>query len=302
MNNKQFYVINEDGLRVDARALSIFKLANNKNYLTYTYDETNEDGMIKIYVTGLVEENGNYSFSEIQTEQEWNDIKTILKTLAKSEEEPFPETIKSNYEVIGEEVSIRKPKKLLVSKKFADVLESKYNVPKKEEPVVANIPEPTIVKPVVVEEPKVEADLEKTIKIPTFEELQARNKTIQAAMETAKEEVTYTPTSRYVEPTPEVKPATYESRVKKVDYEEQFKKDVEPVLLDVYAKQQKHIEELEEELSKTKFDLFEKQKEALSLSNEKDQIEKRTVALEQELDGVQKKMNGILNVLQGNEK
>ena len=39
----------------------------------------------------------------------------------------------------------------------------------------------------------------------------------------------------------EQKAPVYESRVKKVDYEEQFKKDVEPVLLDVYAKQQKHI-------------------------------------------------------------
>ena len=45
--------------------------------------------------------------------------------------------------------------------------------------------------------------------------------------------------------------------------------------MDVYAKQQKQIEDLEEELSKTKFDLFEKQKEALSLSNEKEEIKKK---------------------------
>ena len=39
MNNKLFYVINEDGMRVDARILSKFKLSNNENYITYTYDE-----------------------------------------------------------------------------------------------------------------------------------------------------------------------------------------------------------------------------------------------------------------------
>ena len=284
MNDKLFYVINEDGIRVDARALSKFRLSNDVDYLTYTYDEYNNDGMIKIYVTGIVKENGMYSYKEISSDEEWNDIKTILKTLAKSEEEPFPETIFSDAKIIGEEVSIRKPKKLLVSKKFADVLASKYKEDI-EEPKKTQLELP-------IEEPKPEPELEKTIKIPTFEELQARNKSIASAMDTVKEEPVR------VSPYKEVKTPVYESRVRKVDYEEKFKKDVEPVLLDVYAQQQKHIEELEEELSKTKFDLFEKQKEALSLSNEKEQIERKTIALEQQLDGVQRKMNGILSVLQ----
>ena len=290
MNNKTFYIINEDGIRENARVLSKFKLSNDNNYLTYTYDEINDDGMIKIYVTGLVNDNGIYSYREISSDQEWNDIKTILKTLAKSEEEPFPETIISDIKVVGEEVSIRKPKKLLVSKKFADVLASKYT-----EEVAVSAPSITPIS-MPVEEPVIaaEPDLEKTIKIPTFEELQARNKTIDKAMESAKEEPVSVPTPSYKE----VKSPAYESRVKKVDYEEKFKKDVEPVLLDVYAQQQKHIEELEEELSKTKFDLFEKQKEALSLSNEKEQIARKTAVLEEQLDGVQRKMNGILSVLQ----
>ena len=299
MNNKMFYVINEDGIRVDARALSKFKLSNGKNYLTYTYDEYNDDGMIKIYVSGIVEESGMYTYSEIKTDEEWNDIKTILKTLAKSEEEAFPETIASDFKFIGEEISIRKAKKLLVSKKFADVLASKYSEEEDTKEVELDIPELET----VVEEPKhEEVELEKTIKIPTFEELQARNKSIQAAMETVKDtmpEPEPVPAPRVEEP----KTPQYESTARKVDYEEKFKKDVEPVLLDVYAQQQKHIEELEEELSKTKFDLFEKQKEALSLSNEKEEIEKRTQVLEEQLNGVQKKMNGILNVLQnGDEK
>ena len=115
-------------------------------------------------------------------------------------------------------------------------------------------------------------------------------------METVKE----TPVPEPVREEP--KAPVYESRTRKVDYEEQFKKDVEPVLLDVYAKQQKHIEELEEELSKTKFDLFEKQKEALTLSNEKEEIAKKSQVLEEQLNGVQKKMNGILNVLQNNDE
>ncbi len=296
MNNKLFYIINEDGMRDDARILSKFRLSNGEDYITYTYDEYNEDGMIKIYVTGIEGEKGNYSYKEITSDEEWNNIKTILKTLAKSEEEPFPETIKSDITIIGEEVSVRRPKKLLVSSKFADVLESKYSEDIVEETKEEITPEFNFEEK---EEPvKEEINLEKTIKIPTFEELQARNKNIQAVMENAKEEPKVEPVKVELEK----EEPTFESKTRKVDYEEQFKKSVEPVLLDVYAKQQKHIEELEEELSKTKFDLFEKQKEALSLSNEKEQIEKRTVALEQELDGVQKKMNGILSVLQGSNE
>lgn len=296
MNNKLFYIINEDGMRDDARILSKFRLSNGEDYITYTYDEYNEDGMIKIYVTGIEGEKGNYSYKEITSDEEWNNIKTILKTLAKSEEEPFPETIKSDITIIGEEVSVRRPKKLLVSSKFADVLESKYSeetVEETKEEITRDFDFEEKKEPV-----KEEINLEKTIKIPTFEELQARNKNIQAVMENAKEEPKVEPVKVELE---KEEPA-FESKTRKVDYEEQFKKSVEPVLLDVYAKQQKHIEELEEELSKTKFDLFEKQKEALSLSNEKEQIEKRTVALEQELDGVQKKMNGILSVLQGSNE
>ena len=287
MMDKTFYVINEDGIRVDAKVLSKFKLSNNKDYITYTYNETNPDGMVKIYVTGMSLENGVYTYSEILTDEEWSDIKTVLKTLARSSEEPFPESIKSDLKVVGEELSIRKPRKLLVSKKFADVLEGKYAEETVSEPVVNNEPVAPVA-PVVTKIEEKESELEKTIKIPTFEELQARNKNIQAAMKTV-----VTP-----EPASEPKAPVYESRVKKVDYEEKFKKDVEPVLLDVYAQQQKHIEELEEELSKTKFDLFEKQKEALSLSNEKEEMERKTEVLEQQLDGVQRKMNGILSVLQ----
>jgi hypothetical protein len=291
MTDKLIYIINEDGVREEATILAKFRLANNNDYMVYSLNELNNEGMIKIYVTGLISENGVYSSREITTDEEWNNLKSILKTLAKSEEEPFPESIKLDIKLIGEEIAVRKPKKLLVSKKFADVIGSKYSEETNVTPEI-EIPE------VKVEEK--EPEIEKTIKIPTFEELQARNKNIQSVMETAaKVEEPKVEEVPIIEPKVEVKveKPVYESRVQRVDYEDEFKKNVEPVLMDVYAKQQKQIEDLEEELSKTKFDLFEKQKEALSLSNEKEEIKKRNEELEEQLTGVQKKMDGILNVL-----
>ena len=297
MDNK-IYIIDESGMRVDARILAKFKLENDNKYIVYTLDEINAEGMIKIYVTGLVEENGAYSYKEITTDEEWTNLKGILKGLARSELEAFPESIKLDNKLVGEEISVRKPKKLLVSKKFADVIGSKYSEIS-ETPVIEPAPVPEIKIPVVetTVEPVVEKEpeIEKTIKIPTFEELQARNKTIQSVMETAQSSE-----PKVEEPVfeRESNKPVYESRVQKVDYQSEFKKTVEPVLMDVYAKQQKQIEELEEELSKTKFDLFEKQKEALSLNNEKEEMKKKNAALEDQLTDVQKKMDGILNVLQ----
>lgn len=288
MTDKLIYIINEDGIRNEATLLSKFKLANENDYIVYSLNEINSEGMVKIYVTGLISDNGIYSSREITTDEEWNNLKSILKTLAKDEEEPFPEAIKLDIKLLGTEIAVRRPKKLLVSKKFADTIGSKYSE-------VEEKPIP------VVEIPKVEEkepEIEKTIKIPTFEELQARNKTIQTVMETA---------SKVEEPAPvveapveevKVEKPVYESRVQRVDYEDEFKKNVEPVLMDVYAKQQKQIEDLEEELSKTKFDLFEKQKEALSLNNEKEEFKKKNEELAEQLTGVQKKMDGILSVLQ----
>ena len=90
--------------------------------------------------------------------------------------------------------------------------------------------------------------------------------------------------------------------VEKPNYKEKFKQEVEPLLLDVYAKQQKQIEELEEELSKTRFDLFEKQKETLSLKKENDELLEKGNKLESELNDAQKKMDGILNVIRGGDE
>lgn len=319
-NKVMFYIINEEGIREEAQILAKYKLSNNNNYITYTYGEINDNQMIKIYSTGIVEDSGNYSYKEIETNDEWTEIKDVMKELARDPNESIPDKFKCNIKFAGEEVSVRKPKKLLVSKKFADTLAAKYT---EESPIVNTLSEVNIETAINTpadfilnqESSSPEEDLlNKTIEIPTFEELQARNKTLETVMTNAKPAE---PVSNVVIPEPIAKPeinlesAVSESEdgiltdqinvepVKKEDYKEKFKQEVEPLLLDVYAKQQQQIEALEEELSKTKFNLFEKQKEALSLKKEKDELSAKGNALEAELSGVQEKMNGILNVIQG---
>lgn len=322
MNEKtMFYVINEEGIREDAQILAKYKLSNGNNYITYTYGEINDSNMIKIYTTGVVGEKGNYSYNEIIEDSEWNEIKEIMKSIARDEDEPIDEKYKSDLKICGEEVSIRRPKKLLVSKKFADTLASKYREDDNasfikslsevniETAIASNTPAEFILN----QESEKEDLLNKTIEIPTFEELQARNKNIENVILNSKvepkvENIVSLEEFKMPEEKSEViveeipKITETKSISQKKDYTEKFKEEVEPLLMDVYAKQMKHIEELEEELSKTKFDLFEKQKEALSLKREKEELEDKSNVLKEELDGVQEKMNGILNVIQGNNK
>ena len=287
MNDKiMFFVINEEGIREDAQILAKYKLSNGNNYITYTYNEINDNNMIKIYSTGVIKENDGYSYKEIVTNEEWDEIKAIMKEIARDPIEPLDEAYKCDLKFEGEEVSVRRPKKLLVSKMFADTLASKYS----EESKINSIPDLNIEAAVNTpaefilgsEQSSKEDLLNKTIEIPTFEELQARNKNIESVITNSKPENNIVSLEEFKMPEPEA-----------------LEEEVEPLLLNVYEKQLKQIEALEEELSKTKFDLFEKQKETLSLKKEKEELENKGNALKEELDGVQEKMNGILNVIQG---
>lgn len=311
-----FYIINEEGIREEAQILAKYKISNNNDYITYTYGEINDNQMIKIYSTGIVFDGNNYSYKEIETNEEWEEIKEVMKDIARDPNEQIPEKYKCDLKLSGEEVSVRKPKKLLVSKKFADTLAAKYV---EETPIVNTLNEINIETAIntpadfiLNQEPTNTKEdlLNKTIEIPTFEELQARNKTLESVMTSTKpaEPAVENPINSELSSSNELKmpelqsnapSQTRSNNVNKEDYKEKFKQEVEPLLLDVYAKQQQQIEELEEELSKTKFDLFEKQKEALSLKKEKDELSAKGDALEAELSGVQEKMNGIINVIQG---
>ncbi len=311
MDNKvMFFVINEEGIREDAQILAKYKLSNGNNYITYTYNEINDNNMIKIYSTGVVKEEDGYSYKEIVSSDEWDEIKNIMKDIARDPSEPLSDSYKCDLKFEGEEVSVRRPKKLLVSKKFADTLASKYK--EESEPKINTIPDLNVEAAVntpaefiLGSETKESNEdlLNKTIEIPTFEELQARNKNIENVILNSKPENNVVSLEEFDMTEPSVKEKQdVQPDLSKINYKEKFKEEVEPLLLNVYEKQMKHIEELEEELSKTKFDLFEKQKETLSLKREKEELENQGNALKEELDGVHQKMNGILSVIQGNNK
>jgi uncharacterized protein YrzB (UPF0473 family) len=80
-------VIDKDGTEREAEVLSIFKIEKfNKDYILYTFNEKNENDMIKIYASTLIVKEDMYSFEAISTPEEWAAIKDIMRQMAQSGE------------------------------------------------------------------------------------------------------------------------------------------------------------------------------------------------------------------------
>lgn len=88
MEEKQtIVVIDKDGKEREAEVLSVFTIEEyKKDYILYTFDERDENDMIKIYASTLVEKEDMYSFEAIATPEEWASIKDIMREMAQSVE------------------------------------------------------------------------------------------------------------------------------------------------------------------------------------------------------------------------
>ncbi|HHW68805.1 MAG TPA: DUF1292 domain-containing protein [Tenericutes bacterium] len=56
---------------------------NNKKYLIYTLNEKDETGYVKLYVSKVVEQNGTVFANGINDEEEWTEIKDLIKIIIK---------------------------------------------------------------------------------------------------------------------------------------------------------------------------------------------------------------------------
>jgi UPF0473 protein RBAM_024480 len=84
-------IVDENGAIDEAEELLRLELSEfNKKYIIYTKNETDENNNVTIYISELYKENDNSSDVElraIETDQEWDKLKEILKEISKSEEQ-----------------------------------------------------------------------------------------------------------------------------------------------------------------------------------------------------------------------
>ncbi|MBQ1812498.1 MAG: DUF1292 domain-containing protein [Bacilli bacterium] len=84
---KTIIVLDEAGNEKEAEILSAFTVKKyNKNYILYTLNEVDENEMVKIYASELIEKDNMYSLGAIESDEEWAAVKEVMKEVAKSEE------------------------------------------------------------------------------------------------------------------------------------------------------------------------------------------------------------------------
>lgn len=81
---EKFVIVDESGTKKDAERLSLFKLKENeKTYIVYTFNEVDENDMIKLYVAILNDKDGVYSLENITDNDEWTKVKDAMRQIAK---------------------------------------------------------------------------------------------------------------------------------------------------------------------------------------------------------------------------
>ena len=84
VQKEKFVIVDESGEKKDAERLSLFKLKDtDKTYIVYTFNETDENDMIKLYVAILNEKDGVYSLENITYSDEWTSVKDAMRKIAK---------------------------------------------------------------------------------------------------------------------------------------------------------------------------------------------------------------------------
>ena len=84
IEKEKFILVDETGTKKDAERLSLFKLKDStKMYIVYTFNEIDENEMIKLYVAILNDNDGVYSLQNIEDDSEWTTVKDAMRKIAK---------------------------------------------------------------------------------------------------------------------------------------------------------------------------------------------------------------------------
>ena len=76
----------ENGTKEEVELLLSFKFNdNNKEYVIYTKNETDDNGNVTIYVSGVTRVGEDVTLNTVSDDNEWSRIKDLLRELSKNE-------------------------------------------------------------------------------------------------------------------------------------------------------------------------------------------------------------------------
>ena len=82
--DRKITITNAEGKSVVGEIITIFKIDElNSDYIVYTFNQRDETGNIKDYVSKLRAENGKYYFDSIDDANEWEKVKLAIDELGK---------------------------------------------------------------------------------------------------------------------------------------------------------------------------------------------------------------------------
>lgn len=87
MNDKKMMkIISEDGSSEEVEVVFAFEFKDTKKeYVIYTRNERDDDNNVTVYISNVDRSNGETKLLGVETDEEWNRIKDVLRELAKSE-------------------------------------------------------------------------------------------------------------------------------------------------------------------------------------------------------------------------
>ena len=76
-------IVNKNGEEEEVELVTYLNTRDNMNqYIVYTKDEKQPNGDIVIYIAKLIEEDGIKKIIEINDENEWKNVQSLLKEIA----------------------------------------------------------------------------------------------------------------------------------------------------------------------------------------------------------------------------
>lgn len=85
MTKEMIKVTDQNGVEKEAEVILCFE-KDNKNFIIYTFNETDEKGMIILYSSMIRVENGENVFDKI-TPEDWTMVKSVMNSIVKEGKE-----------------------------------------------------------------------------------------------------------------------------------------------------------------------------------------------------------------------
>lgn len=83
---KVMSIVSNDGAIEDVEVILAFEFKdNNKEYVVYTKNEKDENGNVTVYVSNIDRSGDEPKLVGVESENEWNKIKDVLRELSKTE-------------------------------------------------------------------------------------------------------------------------------------------------------------------------------------------------------------------------